>query len=129
MSERESGRVAGRGICGAGSRIVAALAALAILFGAQAVTRLQHGVSGDAFRSPSPATSFAALHAAPANRAALTSRSSARWPSSIGVPLLVHLQDASSSRLAHQIAIAPAIGLGESGRARGYDATAPPALS
>lgn len=102
---------------------------LAVLVGAHSITRLEPGASGDAFWSSSAATSIAALHSTPTHRPAFVLRSSTRWPSSTNVPLLVHLQDLASWTLAHRVAIAPAIGRGESGLARGYDATAPPALS
>ena len=111
------------------SRVIATVTA-AILFGAQISIHLQHDATADEVRSFSTAAPFAALHSPPTNRFALEPRSSTRPPSSRDVPSPEYAQDAFSRTIEHHIAVAAAIGfVGQSAVARGYDATAPPALS
>jgi hypothetical protein len=111
-------------------RVIAAFTALALLVAAQGTIRLQGDSSAGAIRASSTATAFAALHAAPTHRLALDSRSSTRWPSGADVPVLSHGTISSSETIEHSVAIATTIGrANEPSVARGYDATAPPALS
>jgi hypothetical protein len=111
-------------------RLIAAFAAFALLVAAQGTIRLESDSSAAAIRASSTATGFAALHAAPTHRLALDSRSSTRWPSGADVPVLPHGTIRSSETIEHRVAIATAIGrANEPSVARGYDATAPPALS
>lgn len=121
------------GVRPAGSRVVAALAASAILLGANASLQLEREARTDAFRGVSSAGSLVALHSAPLQHLTLASRSGSRpsrWSSSIGAalpaPARGHLPPTVAGRPAlrgtHEQS-------GESVAARGYDATAPPALS
>jgi hypothetical protein len=110
-------------------RLIAAFAALALLVAAQGTIRLESDSSAPAFRAVS-STSFTALHSAPAHRLSLDSRSSTRWPSGADVPVLPYGTVPSSETIGHHVAIATAIGRANAPSvARGYDATAPPALS
>ena len=115
-------------------RLVAALAAAAIVFVAQASVRFESASADDALRVVTPAASFAALHSAPSHRLALESHSPSHSPSrrpASFAPALpscsrVVVLDGSTCDAAIQRVsehrITPAV-------ARGYDATAPPALS
>lgn len=118
------------GIGGAGSRVIAAVAVLAILVAAHASVRPDRDASAETFRSFSAVTSFEALHVAPGHRLALDSRSPTPWSAGSDVPLPEHAPHAFSETVQHRIAIAAAIGHGgQPAVARGYDATAPPPLS
>jgi len=109
--------------------VIAAIAALTILVAAQSTAGLERDAAA-AYRPCSGAVSFAALHSAPTHRLAVDSRSSMRWPSNSDVPLPGHLLDGRSETIDHRVAIVAEMGHAhESALARGYDATAPPALS
>jgi hypothetical protein len=111
-------------------RLIAAFAALALLVAAQGAVRVERDASAPAFRAVSAAASFTALHSAPAHRLTLESRSATRWPSSTDVPMPTSGIALASETIVHRVAIATAIGRANAPSvARGYDATAPPALS
>ena len=114
----------------AGSRILAALSALAIFIGAQSPARFE--------RLGSPATELVAalsaptpaLHSVPTVRVVAAPRSVSRLPDTVAAALLASPDDGLRVALVacdvtHD-AIEPPCG---SVASRGYDATAPPALS
>ena len=114
----------------ASSRLITGLVAAAFVFAAQVAIRFERADSPDALRAISPAASVAALHSAPGHRFTLESHSASRRPTSFAPALpscsrvvLFETTDCDTAipRVAEQ-RIAPAV-------ARGYDATAPPALS
>ena len=110
------------------SRAIAGVAALAILVAAPTIVRSRRGPSPEAFQSPAVATSFAALHSAPAHRLVVESRSSMRWPSSSDGPLPERALVALAEPILLRVTIAETPShAGASAGARGYDATAPPA--
>ncbi len=111
-------------------RLIAAVVAAAFAFAAQVSIRFERADSADALRAISPAPSVAALHSAPGHRFTLESHSASRRPANFtsvlpscsGVVFLdTSACDAAIPRGSDQ-RITPAA-------ARGYDATAPPALS
>jgi hypothetical protein len=113
-----------------GSRVIGALAAAAILFAAQVSSRADRTASTDVVRAVSPAASSLALHTAPAHHLELDLRASARWPSTIGTPLPVFAVAALSETVRRLVSIVAALEHRDTSVvARGYDATAPPALS
>ena len=123
---------AGAGLHGALARLLAGVSAAALLFAAQTSDRLQRGPSVDAFDSASP-TTLAVLHSVPSHRLALESRSPARSPArwtnrfDAALPAFAratHVREAAH----HVVAVAPSLA-SASIAGRGYDATAPPALS
>jgi len=114
----------------ASSRVVAALAAAAILVAMQASNRAEPSASVDAGRAVASAASLVALHSVPTYRLALDLRSSGRWASSVGTPLPARVELELPPTVARRIAISSAIEQRDTSvAARGYDATAPPALS
>lgn len=123
-----SARVRAR-IGAAATRSIAAFAAAGILLAGQSSIHVGGAASRDALRSVSPATSLVALHANPAQRLSFASRSSAHWPAGSDVPLP---EDALRAPLwlgPQPIAIAAgSVRIAAPVLARGYDATAPPAL-
>lgn len=113
----------------AGARVIAAFAALAILFAAQVSGRTASAATVDVLRAAG-ATSLVALHSAPLNRLGGEYRSSARWPSGVDAPLPAPVGIELSELVAGPVAIVVAVAQHETAVAgRGYDATAPPALS
>jgi hypothetical protein len=121
------------GVRPAGSRVIAALAAAAILLGANAPLQVEREARTDALRGVSTSSLLVALHSAPLHQLTLASRSGlrpSRWSSSTGaaLPAPAHrhlpttVAGGPAPRAAHQRR-------GASVAARGYDATAPPALS
>ena len=119
---------AGAGLHGALARLRAGVSAAALLFAAQTSDRLQRGPSVDAFDSASP-TTLAVLHSVPSHRLALESRSPARSTNRFDAALpafarATHVREAAH----HVVAVAPLLA-SASIAGRGYDATAPPALS
>ena len=120
------------GLHGAFVRLLAGVAAAALLFAAQTSDRLQRGPSVDAFDSAS-ATTLPVLHSVPPHRLALDSRSLGRSPArsthrlDAALPAFAqatHVREAAH----HVVAVAPSLA-SASIAGRGYDATAPPALS
>jgi hypothetical protein len=111
-------------------RLIAALVAAAFVFAAQVSIRFDRADAADVLRAVSPAASLAALRSAPGNRFALESHSLSRRPASFAAALpscsRVLLLDTADCDVAilsvSEQRITPAA-------ARGYDATAPPALS
>ena len=113
----------------AASRVMAAFAALAILFAAQASSRVASAAAADVLRA-SASTSLVALHSAPIHRLGQELRSSARWPSGVDAPLAASVHIALPALAAGHVAIVAAVEQRDRAvAARGYDATAPPALS
>jgi hypothetical protein len=111
-------------------RLVAGLVAAAFVFAAQVSIRFERADSADALRAVWPAASVAALHSAPSHRFTLESHSASRrsvgftaaLPSCSRVVFVDTLDcDVAIPKLAEQRITRAA--------ARGYDATAPPALS
>jgi len=120
------------GLHGAFVRLLAGVAAAALLFAAQTSDRLQRGPSVDAFDSAS-ATTLPVLHSVPTHRLLLDSRSLGRSPArsthrlDAALPAFAqatHVREAAH----HVVAVAPSLA-SASIAGRGYDATAPPALS
>lgn len=117
------------GFHGVGSRIVAALVSAAILFAAYASVRAERDPS--ALYSAATAASLPALHSAVLRRVPLDARSSTRrstkapldtaLPARAAVSMPVAADQAASGRALESFAATVAV--------RGYDATAPPALS
>jgi hypothetical protein len=114
------------GVGGAGSRLIAALAAASIVFTPQARIRFERDASADAFRAISPVASVVALHSASTHRAAFESRS----PSSSDAALPSRASTALLEPFGLRAAIVSVVDWHDTGLlARGYDATAPPTLS
>jgi hypothetical protein len=105
-------------------------AMLAILVGAQAVTRLEPSASAETKLVVPLAAPMPALHSVVVSRVAFSSRAPSRLPDDIGVALAADGFDGVATALASHALPAVAIER-PSGSvvARGYDATAPPALS
>jgi len=110
--------------------LFAALVAAAFVFAAQVSVRFERADSAGAVGAVSPATAVAALHSASGHRSTLESHSASRRPASLAAALppcsgVVFLdtsaRDTAIPRVTEQ-RTTPAV-------ARGYDATAPPALS
>lgn len=113
----------------AGSRVIAALAAAAVLLTAQISTRQATVAAADVLHASS-ATSLVALHPAPMHRLGQELRSSMRWPSGMDVPLLAPPRIELPEPVAVRVTIVSTIEQSDSSvAARGYDATAPPAVS
>jgi hypothetical protein len=113
----------------AGSRVIAAFAAFAILCAAQVSTRATSATAVDVVRA-STATSLVALHAASMHRLGQELRSSMRWPSGVDAPLAASIRIGLPELILDPVAIVGAVEQSDSAvAARGYDATAPPALS
>jgi hypothetical protein len=110
---------------GAGSRLIAALAAASIVFAPQARIHFAREASADAFRAVSPAASVA-LHVTSAHRAAVEPRS----PSSVHAALPSRAGTVLPKTMGLRAAIVSAVDRYDTRvLARGYDATAPPTLS
>jgi len=111
------------------ARVIAAIVVAALLLSGQTQYRLRRELSDDAFRSASPSAALSILNAMSSHRAVVDSRSPSRW--AIGLdralpsfvqPTLVRDADRNVATLA-RTPTSPRIAI------RGYDATAPPALS
>jgi len=112
-----------------GKCCVIATVAAAILFVVRVSARWQRDPTADAFRSFSTAAAFVALHSTPTNRPTLKRGSSTRRPSSRDLPLPEQTQDPLSWTIEHRIGGTAVLGVGaRSAVARGFDATASPAL-
>jgi len=111
------------------ARLITGFAATALLFAAQTADRLHRGPFVDTLHSISPAATLPALHSAPAHRLAPEVRSPARSTNGPGAQLPAFAWQTFGGDATHHVvgvAFAPA---SASIAARGYDATAPPALS
>lgn len=120
------------GVRPAGSRAIAVFAAAAILLGGNASLRLEGQARADALRDVSPTAGLVALHSASLHHLTLASRSgsrSSRVSSSVGAPLPARAHRTPQLPLVREPAAGGAQQCGASVDARGYDATAPPALS
>lgn len=123
------GKVAREAFRTAGSCVIAALAAAAVLFTAQLSTRQAAAAAADGPRAPS-VTSLVALHPVPTQRLGHELRSSMRWPPSMDVPLLAPARLELAEPIDVRVTIVGTIEQSDTSvAARGYDATAPPALS
>ena len=114
----------------ASSRILAALTALAIFVGVQSPASLERFVSPQTELVSSPSAPMPALHSVPTVRVVVAHRSANRLPDTVAAALLASPDDGLRVALvACELmpdAIKPPCG---SVASRGYDATAPPALS
>jgi hypothetical protein len=111
------------------SRVIAVLSAAAILLGAHASIRVDRGAA-DAVRTVSTTTPHVALDAAPSNGPTLTTRSSSHSATSLPTPLPARAHSVPAPAVGRQVAAAdPRAQRDTSVAGRGYDATAPPALS
>jgi len=110
------------------ARFTAGIAAAALLFAAQAPHRLQRDPSADALHSVSRVATLPVLRAVLSHRLASEQRSTTRWPNGFDSALPASAHVSLVAVAAHNVA-ATTSGL-ESAPfiARGYDATAPPAL-
>jgi hypothetical protein len=115
------------------ARFVTGIAAAAFIFAAHTTNRAQADAAVDAFHSSSPAATVPVLRTVPSHGLALESRSSVRSPArsstgpaaalpAFGAATFVH--DAARGAVSRAASRADASLAG-----RGYDATAPPALS
>jgi hypothetical protein len=128
---RSFSRLTSRVLCvPAGSRILAALTALAIFVGVQSPASLERFVSSQTELVSSLSTPMPALHSVPTVRVVVAHRSVTRLPDTVAAALLASPDDGLRIALvACEVmpdAIKPPCG---SVASRGYDATAPPALS
>ena len=111
------------------ARLITGIAAAALLFAAQTSDRLQRGPSVDAFHSTSPLAPLPLLHSVLSHRLALESRPLARSAHGLDAALPTLAQAIVVTDTAHHVAAVAPSPASASIAGRGYDATAPPALS
>lgn len=114
----------------AGSRILAALSALAIFVGAQASTGFDRVGSSETELIASLSAPMPALHSVSTSRVAFSSRAPSRLPDDPGVALAAdRLGEVATTFASHHSVAGAIVRPTGSVVSRGYDATAPPALS
>ena len=109
------------------ARFIAGLSALALAFAAH-TTGPRHPASGDAFQSASPAAALPVVHRA-AQGLISESRAPVRSTSGPGVALPTFAAQYLVSHVSHDVRAAASARPSASAATRGYDSTAPPALS
>ena len=116
------------GVRVAGSRVVAAFLAAAVLFGAQTSARFESAHTADAVHGAASTLALPALQTVANFRVAIESRSPSPVPVGAALPPSAYdgLPVAFASRAVTSGAVEQ---LREAMASRGYDATAPPALS
>ena len=111
------------------ARLITGFAATALLFAAQTSGRLHRGPFAGTLHSISPAASLPVLHSVPAHRLALEARSPARSTNGPDAALPAFAQPTFVRDGAHHVVAVASAHSSASTTRRGYDATAPPALS
>jgi hypothetical protein len=114
----------------AGSRIIAALAAATIVVGAQTTMRFERLDATETTLVASLSAPMPALHAVSVHRAPVAVRSLSRLPAHLDAALPAYGQkELRHSGPPHSVTVGASEQLRASIVSRGYDATAPPALS
>src|SRR4051794_20043263 len=111
------------------ARLIVGIVAAALAFAVAPSGRLQRASWGDALHSVSPLAALPTLHSVPSHRPALESRSPARSASGFNAALPAFAPASGVADAVHRGRLVASAFARASIDARGYDATAPPALS
>lgn len=111
------------------ARLMAGIAGAALLVASQSVDQSRRDASVDALHSIVPAATLPALHPIPSQRLAAQSRWSTHWSTGHAAALPAVVQASLLPDAALDGAASTSIAVCAATVSRGYDATAPPALS
>jgi hypothetical protein len=111
------------------ARLIAGIAAATLLVAAQASDHVQRGAFVDALHSITPAATSPVVPVFPPQRLAAATRSSTHWSSGLGAALPAVARTIGVGDTTDLVATSTSLVAKAAAMNRGYDATAPPALS